>query len=235
VVHCAGVTPARKKPDYAVDLRMAENVARICEVLEVPTLVSISAWVVYDPRTKPPVSEAAALMPNTAYGQSKLDVERCFKERLHSTKLVNLRASSIYGPGQRSAGLIPNLVKSAGQAGAMTIDSVNTKRDYLYIDDFTRAVRTTLEVCTDCNIDINLGSGQSRSVREVSELTAEVFADNYGTRVAIRVNPSPSDSTPLDNELAIGEARRLGLITTTTDFRRGLLAYAAWARRERLF
>lgn len=235
LVHCAGVTPGRKASDFAVDLEMAENVARICQELKVPTLVSISAWVVYEPRAQPPVSEAAALVPNTAYGESKLAVERCFKDRLDRTVVMNLRASSIYGPGQRSVGLIPNLVKSAEQVGIMTIDSVDTKRDYLYIEDFTRAVNSALRVTTDSNIDINLGGGQSKSVREVSELVADVFSRSHGKDVAIQVKQPLKDSTPLDNELAIDEARLLGLIRSTTDFRRGLERYIAWTRREHLF
>jgi UDP-glucose 4-epimerase len=231
LVHCAGITSPGDDLAVSVDAEIAESVARICRELHIRTLVLISGWVVYDPNANPPVSETAPLVPNTAYGRSKLAVERILKDRLENTVVLNLRASSVYGPGQRSAGLIPTLVKSAREIGSMTVHSLKTKRDYLYIDDLVRAVNAALNVKATSNVDINVGSGHSRTVKDVSEFVRRLFAILYRKDVKIRVGRPVKEATPLDNELAISKAKGLGLITTTTDFRKGLGEYIRWTER----
>jgi UDP-glucose 4-epimerase len=231
LIHCAGITSPANDVALGPDVKIAENVATICQELNVPTLVLMSAWVVYDPNANPPVSETAPLVPNTRYGRSKLAVEHTLKDRLEDTVVLNLRVSSVYGPGQGSMGLIPNIVKSAHEVGSMTVQSLRTKRDYLYIEDLVRAVNLALKVRTSSNVDINLGSGQSRSVKEVAELVRESFANLYGKDVRIRVSRPVEEAIPLDNQLAIVEAKRLGLITTTTDFAKGLVKYIRWTER----
>ena len=231
LVHCAGATSPADDVALGVEVKIAENVATICQGLNVPTLVLISGWVVYDPNANPPVSETARLAPNTAYGRSKLAVENTVKDRLENTVVLNLRVASVYGPGQASMGLIPNIVKSAHEVGTMTVKSLKTKRDYMYIEDLVRAVNLALKVRTSSNVDINLGSGHSRSVQEVSELVRGSFARLYGKDVKIRVTRPVKEAIPLDNQLAIAEAKRLGLITTTTDFAKGLLEYIRWTER----
>src|SRR4249920_700259 len=69
LIHCAGTTSPANDSALGRDVKIAENVATICRELNVPTLVLVSAWVVYDPNAKPPVSETAPLVPNTAYGR----------------------------------------------------------------------------------------------------------------------------------------------------------------------
>ena len=231
LIHCAGITSPANDSALGLEVKIAENVATICRELNVPTLVLISAWVVYDPNANPPVSETAPLVPNTAYGRSKLAVEHTLKDRLEDTIVLNLRVSSVYGPGQGSVGLIPNIVKSAHEVGSMTVRSLKTRRDYLYIDDLVRAVNLALKVRTTSNVDINLGSGQSRSVKEIAELVRDSFASLYGKDVRIRVSRLVKEAIPLDNQLAIAEAKRLGLITTTTDFAKGLVEYIRWTER----
>ena len=230
LIHCAGVT-APANDALGLDVKIAENVATICRELNVPSLVLISAWVVYDPNANPPVSETAPLVPNTAYGRRKLAVEHTLKDRLEDTVVLNLRVSSVYGPGQGSMGLIPNIVKSAHEVGSMTVRSLKTRRDYLYIEDLVRAVNLALKVRTTSNVDINLGSGHSRGVKEVAELVRGSFASLYGKDVRIRVSRPVKEAIPLDNQLAIAEAKRLGLITTTTDFAKGLVEYIRWSER----
>ena len=234
LIHCAGVTPQSAASDYRADLAMAENVASVCETLEIGTLVLLSGWVVYDPQATPPVSETAALTPGTPYGRSKLAVENALRDQLGHTRVITLRLASIYGPGQRSAGLIPNLVASARDAGTVTIRSLKTRRDYLYIDDFVAAVHSALKLEPSSHLELNLGSGRSVTVEEVSAIVRELFAQHYARDVRVRVSKPAREATPIDNELAIVEAKRLGLITSTTKFATGLLEYIKWAGRENL-
>lgn len=235
IVHCAAVTPWSKNLDYSLDLQIAKNVADMCRDLSVPNLIFISGWIVYDMKNAPPYSEETPLAASNPYGRSKLEVENYFKNSLKTTKLITLRVSSVYGPGQLSVGLIPNLTKSAIAKGEIAINSKKTKRDYLYVDDFVDAVMNSLKLKTNEHLEINIGSGHSVSVEEVAKTTQEIFATEWNKKIKIHANQRLQESTPIDNRLAIDKALKLKIIGELTEFKVGLRGYIRWLKNENNF
>jgi nucleoside-diphosphate-sugar epimerase len=235
IIHLAGVTPWASNPDFSLDLTMAATIAMLCKELQVPSLLFMSGWVVYDPQAAMPFSEETTLAPATPYGQSKVAVEKYFEERLTNTRLINMRAASIYGPGQVTPGLIPNLVGQALRGEPIRLGSRTTRRDYLYINDMAEVIQglTAIDL-KDQVLNLNIGSGQSISVYKVAETIQEVCRELYGDDIPIIFDEPLHEGTPADNQLSIQRLHLLGIMKNPTPFKEGLRAYIQWRKHENI-
>lgn len=233
VIHLAAITPfsGDANPDYSLDRRMAESVVAICNQLNVAHLLYMSGWVVYDPNSAAPIAETAATQPDTDYGKSKLATEQFFMQNLGTTKLVALRAASVYGPGQVSAGLIPNLVQQALANGHIAISALTTRRDYLFIDDLVNCIQALTKLAFPEHTPLNIGSGRSVSVQEVAEAVIAACAAR-GSVVKMQVKEPLTEASSPDNQLSIAKAQSLGLLTQPTSFNRGIQEYIAWVANK---
>jgi nucleoside-diphosphate-sugar epimerase len=227
-VHAAGVTPWANDVDFSQDLSMAEAVAGACDALRIPRLLYMSGWVVYDLSAPAPYTEETPAKPRVPYGESKLAVEAYLAAHLKTTQALSLRAATIYGPGQTSPGLIPNLVGRALQGEVLQLNAKTTRRDYLYIDDAAGAIAelAQLELPPDLHV-LNIGSGTSLAVGEVAE-AVQAAASAMGKTIGITYAAELTEAAPADNQLAIGAAQKLGLLQRQTPFADGLHAYMKW-------
>jgi nucleoside-diphosphate-sugar epimerase len=229
VIHTAAVTPWAPHPDFSVDLRMAEALTMLCNELHIPRLTFLSGWIVYDMQQgEAPFDESTPLGPTIPYGQSKLAVEQYFAAHLESTVVVSARLASVYGPGQTSAGLIPNFVAAALKGETLSVASKETRRDYLYIDDVTEALRQLSTQAITKHTAINLGSGSSVTVLEVAQTIAELCKIMYNQTVPIATPTPATEATPRNNQLAITKAQSLGALLKTTSLTDGLRAFITW-------
>jgi len=235
VIHLAGITPWSKDPDFSLDLKMAETMAAFCNKLQIPVMLYMSGWVVYDTDSPAPYTEQAPTKPSVPYGQSKLAVEEYLRQHLTHTKLVAMRAASIYGPGQTSSGLIPNLVGQALRGEPISLNAKETKRDYLYIDDAARAIRDlTALTIPDRVTNLNIGSGRSVSVGEVAQTIQDLCKELYHRDLAVSFAPTVTEGAPIDNQLSIDKARSIGLLASQTPFKDGLRNYMQWVEHENI-
>lgn len=232
VIHAAAVTPWSESSSYHDDLVMADVVGAFCKLNNVPKLLYLSGWVVYAPDAAVPYTENSPLGPVSDYGKSKLAVENRLVSLVDSGTLTSIRAASIYGPGQRSPGLISNLCLSA-RTGVMAPQSVLTKRDYIYIDDFVAAMQK-LQETTDLPPALNVGSGASVSVLDVAKVIQQAYTSHYHQAVTINEPKSPIESTPIDNQLDISLAQSLGIIAGGVSFDTGITKYIEWAKDEHI-
>lgn len=231
VVHTAAVTPWVENPDFSLDIDMAKTLTAICNELKVRSVVFLSGWNVYAAQNHIPYSEGGLTGPVSDYGKSKLAVEEYLSKNLHNTKLITLRLASVYGPGQMSSGLIPNLVTTALKGEDMFLSSVLTKRDYLYIDDLVGVVRDVINRDIDENVTMNIGSGESVSVLTVAQTVRTAYKKLYGKDVGISTQKDVRESVPLDNQLDITTARTQGLLKNTKTFSEGISEYMRWRKR----
>lgn len=232
VVHAAGVTPWSDHPNFDQDIQMAKSVVELSKILKIPHLFFLSGWIVYDPAGETPYTEASPLKPVTPYGKSKLAVERYLSDNLQSSVLTILRLASIYGPGQNSPGLIPNFAKTALAGRRLTIGALQTRRDYLYIEDFTAAIQELVRRSPAANSVFNVGSGTSASISEVAEIIKEICREVYDIDVDITEADRINEAAPLDNRLDISKFQELGALTEPTPLKAGLEEYLAWLRKR---
>lgn len=235
LIHAAAVTPWSKNADFSLNKQMAEQVVEMCNELKIPNLIFISGWNVYEyENSVVPFSEGSPVNPVDEYGRSKYEIECFLNEHLTNTEVLSLRTSSIYGVGQTSPGLIPNLVDAAFTTKKILLKSLRTKRDYLYIDDFVDAIRGITSMSRMPKQVLNIGSGKSMSVREVAEQIQKISQETFMLNVLIEHAPVLQESVPLDNILDIHKAKSLGLLTNTHSLKDGLTKFMKWKYDENI-
>lgn len=238
-IHIAGITPwSGSSPDYTLDIKMAHSTRRLCEELSIPRLVYLSGWNVYDMGSRTaPYLETGPIKPQGDYGKSKFAVEQYFKQHVGDIELVILRLGSIYGPGQLSSGLIPNMTTAALRGDELYLQNGMIRRDYLYIDDLLVALELAVSrtLSGGCMKTFNISSDQSYSIEEVMVAIKMHVERVRKTPVKIKTTPkiAPNDEIP-DNHLLVKKAREAGLLGPTTDLFDGIGKYVEWRISENL-
>ncbi len=123
--------------------------------------------------------EAEKYPPNNYFSWAKQTLENYFnlfcKEK--EIQLLWFRVFFVYGPGQRSASLIPYLLNTFLSGKNPEIKNSNAANDFIYVDDvvdaFLRGVELDGAVGT-----INLGSGKLTAVEEVAKIAERACKKN---------------------------------------------------------
>lgn len=167
-------------------------------------LVFSSTCAVYGEPDEVPISEAASLRPINPYGASKLAVDLMITSfcGAHDLGAVSLRYFNVAGASgelgedhQPETHLIPNILRAAlGHKPCVEIFGTDYPtpdgtaiRDYIHIDDLSRAHLMALESQRLGEHQIfNLGNGSGFSVREVIAAAHAVTGAEISTREAER-------------------------------------------------
>lgn len=234
IVHTAGVTPWSKATDYSLDQKMSKTIVELCNKLQIRSLLFVSGWNVYDMSCKPPYSEDTPVGPIEPYGRSKLFSERYFMENLTCTHVTNLRVASVYGPGQRSSGLIPNLVSEAMAGRNLYLNDNEVRRDYLYIEDFVDAlVKILRDDILEYNV-INIGSGSSYSIDKIAHVIQDIFNKHYGIKPDVIYKKASNHDSIKNNQLSITRAKSLNILEDLTPISEGIRKYIKWRVDENI-
>ena len=190
VLHVAGRVDLARTPEIT-DACIRENVhatANLLWALEgspLKAFVLTSTTEVYG-RNRAPFHEEQPIDPPSPYAISKVAAEQLcrFFHEARGYPTAVLRLSTVYGPGQAEARLIPSVIRAvlAGQPLAMT--SGEQRRDFVYVDDAIDGVlRAALEPAARGHV-INLGHDRPVSLRELVEtirtLMRADWAPSYG-------------------------------------------------------
>lgn len=145
----------------------------ICRKLQVKRIVYVSsAGTVYGNAVQTPTPESAATEPISAYGISKLAIEKYLAHynHLYSLDYRILRVTNPFGPFQvatKNQGLIAALISRALRGDIIDIWGDGTAvRDFIYIDDVMDALERAAFIECDPKI-FNIGSGVGRAVNDV--------------------------------------------------------------------
>jgi UDP-glucose 4-epimerase len=152
---CAGA--AVVGADTAATDAEVELVRRfLAEVAQPPqaALLASSAGGVYAGSAGPPFTESHDAHPTSPYGRAKLDIESAFRSLAAAgTRLVIGRLANLYGPGQdlgKQQGLVSQLCLSRLTGRPLGIYvSVDTLRDYVYVDDAAAVAAALLDRVAD--------------------------------------------------------------------------------------
>lgn len=229
----ATTTPASANADILADLQA--NVAGtlrlldVCRAERVRRVVFISSGgTVYGIPQQIPTPETAACAPITAYGISKLAIERylALYEHLYGVEYRVLRVANPYGPFQvasKNQGVVAAFLRRAlaGKPIEMWGDG-SVVRDYLYIDDVVSALE--LAALHDGPERVfNIGSGQGHSLLDLLAEIEQVL----GKKIPVHQHQGRAVDVPssiLDIQLAMTE---LGWVPRTS-FMDGLRRTVAW-------
>ena len=191
----------------------AENVANSLRLAEAAVragcrkfVLSSTAALFGDPE-RVPIDEEARLAPTSAYGESKLMVERGLEwaDRVHGLRSACLRYFNAAGadPAGRigedhepETHLIPLAIGAAlGTRPPLTVFGTDYPtpdgtciRDYVHVSDLADAHIRVLDLLEERSVRYNLGSGTGYSVRQVIETVERIggrpVPHSYGPRRA---------------------------------------------------
>lgn len=126
-----------------------------------------------------PFVEAQRENPASAYGFSKMTATHLL-ENLNKTKefpATILRPSIAYGPGQSTDMFLTELIETLLKGKRFDMSSGQQIRDFVFVDDVVDACLLALDGNAVGRV-VNIGSGQSMSLREVAILAAKTISDS---------------------------------------------------------
>jgi len=124
-----------------------------------------------------PINETHPTAPNTVYNHSKcLAEDICsFYATHYDVPITILRLFNVYGEGQSDKFLIPHIVKQALFEPNIEVMDLEPQRDYVYISDVIDALLLS-QNGTGFRV-YNVGSGETKSVKEVCECVNLVLGE----------------------------------------------------------
>jgi UDP-glucose 4-epimerase len=228
-------TPAAANVDKIAELQ--SNVVSTLHLLDacretgVQRVVFISSGgTVYGIPDQVPTPETAPTNPITAYGVSKLTIEKYLKlyEHLYGLQYRVLRVANPFGPhqtAQRNQGAIAAFARRALAGKAIEIwGDGNVTRDYIYIDDVVEALELASIHAGPGRI-FNVGCGEGRSLSAIVAAIERLLE----TDISIHYRPGRPVDVPV-NILDCGYAMRELGWRPRTQFIDGLSNTVAWMR-----
>lgn len=201
VIHLAAKIPQKGKENLSYffenNIISTLNILEYCIKKEIKKLIYISSYPYGIPNTIP-IGEDHSINPHTPYSESKYICEQLCKSYSdnYGLKVIILRPFNVYGKSQKLDFLIPNLVDAIKTGKKISIINKKSKRDFLFIDDFTNAVLNILELNTQFDI-FNVGFGDSYSFEEIiimlEHLTGKKFSIDYKIDKEIEIDDITAD------------------------------------------
>ena len=235
-----GSTPESSNRDPVADL-LTNIVAsvyflEICRASAVRKIVFVSSGgTVYGIQQQMPIPETAATDPISAYGISKLAVEKYLGlyRHLYGLDYAVLRVGNPFGPYQgpeRRQGVVPAMLYAALTGRPLEIwGDGGVIRDYLYVEDLVRALIAVLAYDGPYRV-LNVGSGIGRTILQVAEDIGVVLDRPAITKVHKAGRPTDVPVNVLDISLI---QREVGW-APTADWLTALRTTADWIRTDYL-
>ena len=134
-------------------------------------LVALGTLQEYDPSVGICAEDKTPLNPETLYARCKLELY----EQLGRSGLDFAwpRIFFTYGPGDRAARLVPNMIDHFSRGEAAGPNCGGLRRDYIHVDDLAGQL---VRIMT-CSVQgaINTGTGEAPSLSEIYAIGARVF------------------------------------------------------------
>ena len=178
------------------NIRMAENILLMIEKYFFEKIIVFSSNAVYGVFHEHEIIDENTLpMPDTYYGLAKYITEKLFSFSLKENffnKLVVLRPSTIYGPGELIIPHTPSgFLNTYINGGAVTLWGDGSElREFVFIDDIVQIVSTMIG--SEFNGVLNIGGGKPRSYRDALDIIGKLLDKD------IQINSKPRTTDPVD-------------------------------------
>jgi UDP-glucose 4-epimerase len=228
--------PSNRDPSSTVTeaILPSLNLLESCRDAGCRKLVFISSGgTVYGRTGDVALAETAPTNPISAYGVSKLTVEKYVQlfDHLHRLDYAILRVANPFGPFQspvHGQGLVASLIGKALTGDPVEIwGDGSTVRDYIFIDDVIDAIVAAV-AHNGLHKLFNVGSGTGRSVREVVDDVAAISGKGFSE---VRYLPARAADVPY-NVLECGLIARETGWAPKTAWREGLRTSLDWTERQ---
>jgi UDP-glucose 4-epimerase len=230
-----GSTPLSANLDMAGDVQ--RNVVAslglfdVCRKLNVSRLVFVSSGgTIYGCPQQIPTPETAPTEPITAYGISKLALEKdlALNRHLHQLDYRVLRVTNPFGPFQtpiKNQGVIASIISHAVRRDEIEIwGDGSVVRDFIFVNDVVDALVAAMHDHGD-ERTFNIGCGEGRSLRDVIAAIELLF----GRKLDINWKPGRPIDVPV-SIVTIDRAKDYLGWQPNTSFISGLEQTIAWWR-----
>lgn len=188
---------------WDVEVNGTKTLLEKCEALGVKRFFLASSSECYGKYdlSKGPMKESDVVVPNTYYGQAKLECERMCEEFNTRGRIscVSVRYFNVYGPGQSFNGYaIPNMINEALNDMPVRIYGDGSQgRDFVHVDD---AVDATIKLAESRHVGLyNIGYGKAIKITDLAKLIIELTGSSSKImNVPIR-RPTDLESKLCDN------------------------------------
>ena len=181
IIHLAAKTSITNAIDepyntYQVNILGTLNLLDFARLHNIKNIINISTYVYGKPMYLP-VDEKHVINPHTPYNKSKIISENLceYYSQDYGLNIVTLRPFYIYGPFSNSLTFLPSIIAQIKEKGTVILSHENTKRDFLFVDDFTNLL---IKILTNFPIGYNVynvGHGESHSLEEVVHIIEEIM------------------------------------------------------------
>lgn len=132
----------------------------------------------------------------TAYGMAKNSFANWAKEQKDDINFIHMRIHSVYGVDDRDTTLILSIIKSVKDNKDIELSSLNFYWNYLYIDDFVKIIRLFLENSEENNIIYDIGSDDTRLLKDYVNEIKEVLKAKNNFLIGARQDSNEVFSVP---------------------------------------
>ncbi len=147
------------------------NILELCKKNKAK-LIYLSSYVYGIPEYIP-VDEKQKAKAFNPYGQSKIMCESLCEgyNRDFGIPIIVFRPFNVYGDGQNTDFLVPSIIKQIREGkNNIYLKDPNPKRDFIFINDVVNAIIKVIQKEFNNFEILNICSGESYSVREVTEI-----------------------------------------------------------------
>ncbi len=191
IFHLAACNSHEETPGAIDEIRRSNingtsNILDITKNIRYQRLVFLSSGEVYF-GNKAPFKETMDTRPSSYYSKSKIESERECRRHIEDfgKPITILRASVVYGPGQRANMFISSMVKASVDNEPFDMTPGEQTRDFLFVTDLASALMKACASGSAAGQTINIGTGiptrLSDAVRAMQKLVPG-FRANIGAR-----------------------------------------------------
>ncbi|MBZ0251969.1 MAG: SDR family NAD(P)-dependent oxidoreductase, partial [Candidatus Methylomirabilis sp.] len=172
----------------AVNVEGTLNVLQAARDAEVEKLVHVSTSEVYGTPRTVPIREDAPLAAQSPYAATKVGADMLARSFQLSFNLpvAIARPFNTYGPRQGPRAVIPTVVTQALREEEIRLGSVETGRDFVFVDDTVAGLVAVAESPKSVGEVIQLGTGREVKVDAVAEMILGIM----GVKKPIVFDPS---------------------------------------------
>jgi UDP-glucose 4-epimerase len=152
------------------------NLLEFAKKRKIKKIINFSTYV-YGKPIYLPIDERHPINPHTPYNKSKIISEKLCKyySEDYGIDIVTLRPFYVYGPLSNPLSFIPSIVQQIKKKGKVFLSQENTKRDFLFINDFVDLVLKILDEFPDGYNVYNIGYGKSNSLEDIVKIIEKII------------------------------------------------------------
>ena len=134
-------------------------------------IVFASSSHVYGNTLKLPIKENEKINPSSVYSSSKIMGETLCETyaKIYGLNVTILRLFSVYGTNSPQHNIILNMIKQIKTKQTLSLGNLNSKRDFIHIDDVTDAFYKVIRSQKNGFNVYNICTGKSTSIKEISK------------------------------------------------------------------